>query len=98
MSSISIFVADVGPSIFLSFLSTSKLSEGRFSIHYFDVPTNVLSMYLCVFVVSILLSINCLDIFLVHSNIALFMSVTQYKSKKLYYCHDPNRVATGTHT
>ena len=84
LSGISIFVDDADPSIFLSFLSTSKLSGGRFSIHNFVVPTNVLSIYLGVFVVSILLSINCLGIFHVHSNIALFMSVTQSKSKKLY--------------
>ena len=66
------FVADGDPSIFLSLLSTSKLSKGRFSIHNLVVPTNLLSIYLGVSVVFILLSISFLDIFPIHSNIAFF--------------------------
>ena len=84
LSSISIFVVDGDPSIFLSLLSVSRLSRVKFPIHNFVVPTNVLSIYFGVSFVVILLSISCLDIFPIHSNIALFIFVTQSKSKKLY--------------
>ena len=85
LSSISMFVVDGDPSIFLSLLSVFRLSGGKFPIHNFVVPTNVLSIYPGVSFVVILLSISCLDIFPTHSNIALFISVTQSRSKKLYY-------------
>ena len=84
LSSTSIFVVDGDPSTLLSLLSVSRLSGGKFPIHNFVAPTNVLSIYPGVYFVVILLSINYLDIFPTHSNIALFISVTESRSKKLY--------------
>ena len=75
-------VVAIPPSNFLLFLKVVKLSLVKFCSHNFTVPISVLSIYPGASAITILLSINCFDMYPIHNWIVLFISATQSKSKK----------------